>query len=262
MKERLRVFTIADGRVEVGARIDTLQLKGAGITIPAILIGEEGRGRERGVIPVANPPQVPCPDRGKDLWFPRDCCEKCGVPLITTKVTTHPNDGMVTGRLLFAEIGQTKAGKPKFISAASADTEDRIIVVFRTPIGYRGSNEHTGDRTGWKCTHYGCDATGSEMAVPAKCPRCGTEGGGFSSGPVMLVAKFPGELITEGHIAEGIAGRMGGGEQIVAIMPKDTVFRTGYSGRRYGAPLAHYYKWDGGKLLSATWEERATSDIF
>lgn len=241
--QRLRVFTVADGRVEVGATIGTLQLKGAGISIPAIIIGEEGRGREQGVVPVANPPQVPCSGQGKSLYTSGEFCPKCSVPLVPEagegfdKKRLHPREGLVVGELMFAEIGKTKAGKPKFISASSADTDDRIIVVFRTPIGYRGSNSHTGDRTG----------------EVRKDPW---------DGDVTVFHPFPGEIIIGGHLAQGLAGRAGSGEQLVAIIPKGVVFRTGYSGRRYGGHLAHYYLWDGQRLLAATWEERAASDIF
>ncbi len=55
---------------------------------------------------------------------------------------------------------------------------------------------------------------------------------------------------------------MGSGTQLVAIIPKDTVFRTGYSGRRYGAPREHFYMWDGKKLLSLSAEEREVTEIF
>jgi len=45
-------------------------------------------------------------------------------------------------------------------------------------------------------------------------------------------------------------------------MPKGVVFRTGYSGRLYGAPAAHYYVFDGEKILAATWEERMLTELF
>ena len=37
-----RVFTVASGQVTEGTSIRTLKLKGAGIEIPAIMIGEKG----------------------------------------------------------------------------------------------------------------------------------------------------------------------------------------------------------------------------
>ena len=73
---------------------------------------------------------------------------------------------------------------------------------------------------------------------------------------------FPGEILCEGKIAQGHAGRMGSGSQLVAIMPAGIVFRTGYSGRLYGAPSAHYYVYRDGQILSATWEEREVAEIF
>lgn len=66
----------------------------------------------------------------------------------------------------------------------------------------------------------------------------------------------------EGIIAQGEAGRMGSGSQIIAVMPADTVFRTGYSGRLYGDPAEHYYIFRDRQILSATLEEREVTDIF
>ena len=45
-------------------------------------------------------------------------------------------------------------------------------------------------------------------------------------------------------------------------MPKGIVFRTGYRGRLYGRPSAHFYLFDGEKILAATWDERQSSDCF
>ena len=73
---------------------------------------------------------------------------------------------------------------------------------------------------------------------------------------------FPGEILCEGIIAQGAAGRVGSGYQYVAIMPANVVFRTGYSGRLYGCPSADYYIFRDGRILAATWEEREISDIF
>ncbi len=254
-----QVFTIASGNVTAGAVIEALHLKGAGIDIPAIMIGEEGRGRERGVVPVGNPPMVPCPERNTKLWgnIVDNRCHRCGTA-IEEGSRNHPDAGMVHDRLMFAEVGQTRAGKPKFFSKEKTTTVEKIVVVFNTPIGFRGGNSHTGDRAGWKCR---CDASGDGATnVPETCPKCGATGSW--DGPKLNFAKFPGEILATGHIAQGDAGRMGGGDQIIALMPKGVVFRTSYSGRLYGAPGSHYYKWDGSKLLSATWDERSSADLF
>lgn len=206
----MRIFTVSSGQVSVGATVGKLTLKGAGITIPAIMVGEEGRGRDRGVMPV----QL-LPEQQKE-W------EEKG----TTTVG-------------FGEIGQTKAGKPKLYAKSQPGDEDTVIVVLPTTIGFRGANNHTGDRIGEE--EY--EEWGEKKTR-------------------LTFAPFPGEIIVSGTIAQGDAGRMGSGSQYIATMPKDIVFRTSYSGRLYGAPSAHYYMWTGELMLAATWEERAASDLF
>ena len=195
----MKAFTIESGIVTEGVRVDSYVLKGAGITIPAIIVGEEGRGRRLGVLPV----QL-IPDSYKE-W------EENGY--------THIHS---------ATVGVTMAGKPKLFQteAEDADALERCICVFRTKIGFRGGNSHTGDKLG-------------DKFLP-----------------------FPGEVLCEGIIAQGAAGRMGSGSQLVAVMPADTVFRTGYSGRLYGAPDSHYYIFRDRQILSATLEEREVADIF
>jgi len=200
----MRLYTIVSGSVEEGAKVSTFLLKGAGIKIPAILVGEEGRGRRLGVLPVELP---------NELY----------------------RDWQQTGavKVLKAKVGETKNGKPKLLAIINDDTDDdKVICVFRTPIGYRGGNSHTGDRTGE-------DESGQPTFSP-----------------------FPGEVLVAGVIAQGDAGRMGSGDQLVAVIPKGVVFRTGYSGRLYGSPCAHYYIWTGRSILSATWEERLATDLF
>lgn len=160
-------------------------------------MGEEGRGRHLGVLPVE---------------------------LLPDSYKSWEEDLRV--EIQYAEVGQTKSGKPKLFQTDQHGSLDRIICVFRTQIGFRGSNEHTGDE----------------------------HTGGYE--------EFPGEWLVHGRIAQGIAGRMGCGEQGVAILPKDTVFRTAYRGRLYGKPSEHFYIWNGKKLLAATRQERQVADIF
>jgi len=193
----MRVFTIRSGEVSEGAHVDSFALKGAGVIIPAVLVGEEGRGRRLGILPV----QL-LPEQYKE-W------KENGYTYIHS-----------------ATLGTTKTGRPKLFQIENTDTTDRCICVFRTKIGFRGGNSHTGDRLG-------------DEFLP-----------------------FPGEVLCEGIIAQGTAGRMGSGSQIVAAMPAGVVFRTAYRGRLYGAPDSHYYIFRDGQLLSATWEEREVADIF
>ncbi|MBW2084422.1 MAG: hypothetical protein JRI54_00100 [Deltaproteobacteria bacterium] len=249
------IFTIKNGSVTKGAQVTSLPLKGAGISIPAILVGEEGRGRQLGVLPVQLLPEQ------QQEW------EKNGSTTVTT-----------------ARIGQTRAGNPKFFATTEADTDEKIIAVLRTGIGFRGGNSHTGDRTAewWQLSPYrSSDAW--RVGIPAQDRYTADEVREYSRTLMKTIypdddpnkwrwdagferhlsfAPFPGKILTKGVIAQGDAGRMGSGEQLIALISKDIVFRTGYSGRLYGAPEAHYYIWTGDSLLSATWEERQLADLF
>ena len=134
--------------------------------------------------------------------------------------------------LSHATLGTTKNGGKKLIECRPS-TEDKCIIVMRTHIGFRGGNSHTGDREG----------TGEDGKATGFLP-------------------FPGEILCEGRIAQGDAGGMGSGSQLIAIITKGVVFRTSYTGRLYGAPGAHYHLFDGTSILSLTWEERVASDLF
>jgi hypothetical protein len=162
----MRIFTVSSGKVSTGAVVGKLTLKGAGITIPAIFVGEEGRGRDRGVMPV----QL-LPEQQKE-WEDKG----------TTTVE-------------FGEIGQTKAGKPKLNSKAQPGDEDAVIVVMPTTIGFRGGNNHTGDRIGEE--EY--EEWGEKKTR-------------------LTFDLFPGEIIVSGTIAQGDAGRMGSGSQYIGLM--------------------------------------------
>lgn len=258
-----RIYTVSNGKVAPGAEVEDLALKGAGTFIPAVIIGEEGRGRQRGVIPVDAPPMVSCPDQGKQMWQSQTTCTRCGVALgeVIDSHRRHPEEGLVRGRLMYAAMGQTKAGKPKLWAMPVPTTEDHVIVVFRTKPGFRGGSAHTGDRSGWRCSSYGCDASGDGYA-PSACPKCGDAPTAWGGGPELRFSPFPGEKLAEGRVAQGQAGAMGGGPQVMALMPKEVVFRSAYSGRLYGGPSSHYYKWDGQNLLAMTWEERSLTDAF
>lgn len=204
----MKIYTVESGKVSEGVRVDSFTLKGAGVTIPAITIGEEGRGRRLGVLPIQ---------------------------LLPDTYRKRQEEGTVS--IHSAKVGETRAGKPKLIETSGITDTEKCICVFRTMIGFRGGNSHTGDRDG------GTEKNYWGVEYPTFHP-------------------FPGEILCEGVIAQGGAGRMGSGEQLVAIMPANTVFRTGYSGRLYGAPSAHYYLYKDGEILSATWKEREVADIF
>lgn len=225
MEKTYKVFTVKHDSVVDGAGVDALPIKSAGIEIPAIVVGENGRNRKRGVLPVGD----------------------CATPAPTKPI-----------RLMAASIGQTRTGKSKLFWADRASSSESVLVVLRSQIGYRGGNEHTGDRSGWLCRN--CKVTGSGPALPDACPGCEADGAYY--GPYLTFKPRPGQILASGQIAQGGAGRMGSGEQLVVLLPAGEVLRVGRSGRLYGAPSAHYIRWDGEKLISLTWDEREASDLF
>lgn len=194
------IFTVERGVPERGAVVRRFELSD-GTVIPAILIGERGRGRELGVLPVA------------------------GVELSETGSTT----------IYAASIAETRSGRKKLIAADSPNTQDAAIVVFRTKPGYRGGCVHTGDIVAVEEDE---DAFSPSRYLSFK------------------FAPLPGEVLCEGYTAQGDAGRMGGGPQIVLLLPRGEVVRVNRSGRLYGDPPSRYFVFDGDRLLVATWDER------
>jgi hypothetical protein len=198
-----KIYTIKDGYVTEGAEISQLSFQN-GDKIPALIVGESGRGRKKGVLPVA------------------------GI-----------KEGVNDIYLFYASVGKSMSGKPKLFAAEKATETDKVIIVFASPIGFRGGNSHTGDISG--------DEEVDNL--------WGGKETRYTYSP------FPGEILTEGMIAEGDAGRMGSGKQIIALVPKDKVFRIAYSGRRYGNPYEHFGIWNGKKLTVQTKEEREASEL-
>ena len=250
MKEKMKIFTVESGKVTKGVRVDSFTLEGAGVTIPAIIIGEQGRGRKLGVLPVH---------------------------LLPDDYKKWQEEGYVY--INFAEVGTTKAGKPKLFQIEEADTTEKCICIFRTKIGFRGSNSHTGDRKEeywipnrfWRSDILALGKELKEKYTKEEAMQIAEELNSSTENKYPWDAifnrklefyPFPGEILCEGIIAQGDAGRMGRGCQYVTIIPADVVFRTGYSGRLYGSPSAHYYIFRDGQLLAVTWEEREISDIF
>lgn len=192
-----RIFTVQHGSIADYAVVTKYSLKGADVTVPAIIIGEAGRGRKLGILPVQLLPE------SQRAW---------------------ENSGEV--KIRAAKITKTRTNRPKLIEMQVASSKQYAIVVFRTKHGFRGTCDHKGDRINDK--H----------------------------------ADFPGYVLLKGVIADGAAGNMAWCTQKIVIVPKDTVFSELRSGRLYGAPGAHYYIFDGTKIITATWEEREVTEVF
>ena len=122
-------------------------------------------------------------------------------------------------------ISTTQKGGYKLIQTEEYNYSEKCLIIFRTSIGFRGGNAHT---------------SGKIKDVKDF---------------VVTYENFPGEIITEGKISQGAAGRMGSGKQIIAVMPKDTIFRTAYYGRLYGAPSEHFYWFDANNIQGGLTKE-------
>ncbi len=198
----MKTYTIENGKPTEGILVQYRELS-SGIRIPVVQVGEEGRGRQLSFLPVE---------------------------LNASSRVKFDAEGQVSVNHI--SLGKTQKGGHKLIEAANTLTNDKCLIVFRTHIGFRGGNSHTGDR------------------VPD-----------FDPDNIEFLP-FPCEILAEGRIAQGAAGNMGSGKQLIVVAEKNVVFRTHYSGRLYGAPSSHYYLYTGSQILSATWDERLASDLF
>lgn len=251
-----RLYTLADGEISLGAAISPLPLKGAGTVIPAIIVGDEGRGRRLGVLPVRGLASVACPRRGQQAtgWVER--CRKCGAKMEKRidpadppyNYPWHPEAGVSwSEQISAASVSETRSGAPALVVDDSEVDDSAIILVLRSGMGFRGGNRHTGAVIGWKCGSYGCEAAGAEFLTPKRCPVSETH-----QSPVLVASPLPGRTLATGWIAQGDAGRMGSGEQLILLLPAGETIRASRFGRLYGAPRAHNITWDGNRLAVLT----------
>ncbi|AFV77253.1 hypothetical protein Theos_2263 (plasmid) [Thermus oshimai JL-2] len=89
------IFTVDRGHVVPGARVEKFVLRGAGVEVPALLLGEEGRGRKLFPVPV---------------------------------VGAAPGD-----TILAAEVGQTRTGRPKLLARPEATTDEAALDPYLEP---------------------------------------------------------------------------------------------------------------------------------
>lgn len=240
----MKVYTLSNGNSTQGTTVRPYTLKNTSpaVSFPAITVGEFGRGRSLGVLPVAL-----LPEQEAEL-------------VATGKTTLH-----------HAVVGATRSGAPKLLARPNSEPGEDCILVILTDPGYRGGCEQAGDLLGWSC--WTCDLkkkTGDSQShikirgggnVPENCPVCG-ESRYSSTGPKASYADFPGKVVCRGATAQGDAGAMGGGPQIVAIVPQGSVVAERRTGRLYGNPPVFLHKIGVAGIISATPEERDAGDLF
>ncbi len=224
----MKVFTIAEG-VSPGATVSFLNFESAGIVnMPCVIVGEVGRNRFEGKVAV----------------------EPEAVELDIDTGESNISD---------VRVALSKDGVPKLYKA-DIDDHERCLIIVRTPIGFRGYAQHTGDRTGIFCTNELCryKADIAPMAeVPQVCPSCGEE-----NTVLIKMARWPGENIATGKIGEGPQGLTAGAMQFVTIMPKGEVFRISLGSDGTKKSGSTYYCFDGENLNSLTWSERRLTELF
>jgi len=154
----------------------------SGAEIPAVIVGERGRNRRRGLLPVKG--------------------------------------AQAGGVLSEATVGLTKAGRPCLIAGESnPDDGLNAIISLRPMYGFRGG-------AGWEVI-------------------CGEA-----------------KTLVDGHIAQGIAGRMGGADQAVVVVQPGTTIKVWRTGRLYGDPPEILIHWNGENLLWGTPEEVEAAEIW
>ena len=219
----MKIFTVCDGTVTPGAAIG--RRKVGTVEISTVSVGEEGRGRKLASLPVEDG-------------------------------AVHPDEaGIVPGLVREAAVGVTRSGTPKLLKPTGPDDGGECLVVLMTGIGFRGGNAHTGDRTGRRLCAESGPCRGEPFPDGSPCPQCGAAG-------EMEFLPFPGRILATGRVAQGDAGGMGDGDQLIAVVPKGVVFRTYRSGRLYGAPSSHYFCFDGEQVIAVTWGERVAADLW
>ena len=192
----MKLYTIIESTIIDGITIEKKELKGAGIVIPTIIVGERGRGSQEGIMPV---------------------------DLLPESSAKFQKNGQVS--IKFGNLGKTRKELPKLIETIEVDKEDNFCLIkFSTPIGFRGCNSHTGEPL--------------NEALDTK-----------------EYAQFPGQILIRGIISQGAAGNMGSGEQLIALMPKNMIFRIHIGGRRYGHPHEYRGLWDGTQIMCLPLEE-------
>lgn len=215
-----RIYTLDKrGSVHPGAAVEEITLR-SGAVIPAITVGEEGRGRERGLLPVQGAPGA--------------------APIYA------------------AALSSTRAGRPKLIVSAQASQDSAIIVVCRVEPGFRGGIEYTGPRLGvqcgdalWSWATPECLEIRSHRPEDGRCPGCGKRFFRERTAPA------PGQILISGRVAQGDAGRMGGGEQRILLLPAGQTLRIERTGRLYGEPGEIWYTYTPERGLIASSPEEA-----
>ena len=232
----MKIFTVVKESVLDRAEVTSLTLA-SGVNIPAITVGEDGRGRKLGVVPtVLLPNSLEIWENKKSVWINN------------------------------VRIGQTGAGKAKFFEKEQ-DNDTDCVVVMRSDYGYRGVNYH-GARIVWEINEPYCTVQARfknglftpELSQSFEKYMENTSYASYDSveefvnenSYTTVQGNIEGVLLASGHIADGMAGRVAGGDQYIYHIKDGTTFAVKMTGRMYGNPDAYEYVFSNGKITAYT----------
>lgn len=239
----MKIFTIVDEKVTIGARVE--KVSRGNFEFPAITVGEEGRGRKLAFIPVK------LTSVQYKSWKDKGYAEVYNVSLVKNE----------KGVTMFKELEKQ-------------NNDSNCVVVMKNGIGFRGWNEYTGSlkdeyyefdmvTVQWEAERLGVaikDRYSYDEArmISQFLQEKGVVRKGFSDTEgferKVVYHPFPIKVLAKGVIAQGDAGKMGKGSQIIGVVSPTMVFRVCYGGRLYGKPDQYYYVYDGKTVHSMTEE--------
>lgn len=246
---------------------------------PAVLVGEEGRGRilvrlplltAEGALALSGPSRF-CAGEGQPYTATteedgafgrlRHHCPSCEGhsrwlyaaegPHVVPRHDAYPMPPTRTERVSHASLVR-RGGTWGVMPCESGGTA--VAVLIRDQSGFRGSWELKGKR-GYTCTG---------PAVEGECPRCGrTAASRYSKLSADHASSWEDapRVIARGYCAQGDAGRAGGGPELIVVLADGEECWIDRTGRLYGAPALVRLRNVGGtvevKTLAEVEEEQA-----
>lgn len=184
----MKIYTVEGNRLKGGCLVEKVELPQ--YDIRAVVVGEEGRKRKRGLL-----------------------CTSARLGLLTQ-----------------AGLKKSSNGAWRLVQYG-LELEDHCIVIFKTPIGFRGGSSLTGDDVIVKET--------SDLGLPAQ-----------------VFKPFPGYYISWGVIAQGLAGRDASGMQYACLVKFGEVVKVVVDSELESEKSTTYYKFTKDGVCMASKEER------
>lgn len=166
---------------------------------------------------------------------------------LTIQNWNHPADE--DERLMDAALRQTRKGGWALhrLTDSPANRDGRCLVVNRSTMGFRGGVQMVGDR--------------HDCCWPKWCEQHFPPDDSFLAPPPQRRELAGVTVLITGQVADGSAGRMGSGLEYVFTAEPGAIWCVRRTGRLYGNPSGHYWRWDGSALETATAAERIAGAV-